>query len=67
MFAMLAIFGDLGCSVGPWFAGLISTGAAMVGVGANDQLRWGIGASVIFPLMMVIIILGMKLKGKKKA
>lgn len=67
MFAMLAIFGDLGCSVGPWFAGLVSTGAAMAGVGANDQLRWGIGASVIFPLMMVIIILGMKLKGKKKA
>lgn len=66
MFAMLAIFGDLGCAVGPWLAGLVSAGAAMTGVGVNEQLRYGIGAGIIFPLMMVIIIVIMKIKSSKK-
>ena len=43
MFAMLAVFGDLGCSVGPWFTGIISD---------KSTLNIGLLASVIFPIIM---------------
>jgi len=45
MFAILALAGDLGCSAGPTLAGFIASAA-------GDQLRTGILAAVIFPLMM---------------
>ncbi len=65
MFGILAIFGDLGCSVGPWIAGLISDysqksvkliefGAAY---GLNAQqvgLKTGIFAAAVFPLLMIV-------------
>ena len=46
MFALLALAGDLGCSGGPTFAGLIASAA-------GDDLKKGILAAVIFPLIMV--------------
>lgn len=45
MFALLALAGDLGCSGGPTFAGLIASAA-------GDDLKKGILAAVIFPLIM---------------
>ena len=65
MFGILAIFGDLGCSVGPWVAGLISDysqkSVSLVGLGAtyglNAQqvgLKTGIFAAAVFPLLMII-------------
>ena len=47
MFALLALGGDLGCSLGPSAVGFIS------GV-FNDDLRLGILAAVVFPIVLLI-------------
>lgn len=46
MFAFLALAGDLGCSGGPTFVGIISSQFA-------DNLKIGIGAAIIFPLILI--------------
>ncbi|HHW48656.1 MAG TPA: MFS transporter [Clostridiaceae bacterium] len=45
MFAVLALGGDLGCSVGPQFTGIIAD---------SSNLNWGLLASIIFPTIMLI-------------
>ena len=45
LFALLALAGDLGCSGGPTFAGLIASTA-------DGNMRLGIGAAICFPLLM---------------
>ena len=45
MFAFFALAGDVGCSVGPFLVGSVS------GL-FQDNLRIGILAAVIFPLLM---------------
>ena len=57
MFALLALGGDLGCSGGPTLAGLVS------GV-AGDNLKIGILAAVIFP---ILLLLGIRLCRKGQA
>ena len=58
MFALLALGGDLGCSSGPSFAGLISS--------ANgDNLQTGILAAIIFPVLLVAGVLYLKKKTAK--
>ena len=56
LFALYAVFGDLGATVGPTIVGMVS-GAF------NDDLRKGLACIIIFP---VIIIIGMLLSKKKK-
>ncbi len=56
LFAFLALGGDIGCSAGPTLAGLV---AAAFG----DDLRHGILAAIIFPLLMLA---GLKLKERSK-
>lgn len=46
LFALLALGGDLGCSGGPTLAGIVS------GV-RNDNLKAGIWAAVIFPILLL--------------
>ena len=53
MFAVLALAGDLGCSSGPTFAGMI---ASQFG----DNLKRGILAAVIFPLLLLLSIFVVK-------
>lgn len=54
MFALLALGGDVGCSGGPTLVGLVS--GAM-----GDDLKKGILAGVIFPVMLLTgIILSRK-------
>jgi len=55
MFAILALAGDVGCSVGPALVGFVS--GAM-----EDDLRMGLLAAVIFPVLMAA---GMILHRKK--
>lgn len=50
MFAFLALCGDLGCSSGPSFAGIM---ASMTG----DNLKFGILCAIIFPVTLSIIVL----------
>ena len=53
LFALLALAGDVGCSSGPTYVGMIS-GAL------NDNLKLGIFAALIFP---VVMIMGIKMIG----
>lgn len=58
LFAFLALFGDLGCSAGPWLTGVISD---MTAVSNPDMaLRAGLAAGAIFPLLLFITILLLK-------
>lgn len=47
MFALMALAGDLGCSGGPTLVGYISSAA-------SDNLKIGILAAVIFPLLLIL-------------
>ena len=47
LFALLALAGDVGCSSGPTYVGMIS-GAL------NDNLKLGIFAALIFPVLMIM-------------
>ncbi len=60
MFAALALAGDLGCTAGPTVVGFIS------GAEKNDISR-GLIFSVIFPLMMIICLIAVKLYKSRKA
>ena len=57
MFALLALAGDLGCSGGPTLAGMVSAAA-------GDDLRVGILAAVVFP---VLLLLGLCLLCRSRA
>jgi fucose permease len=46
LFAMLALAGDLGCSGGPTLVGFVSSGL-------GDNLRLGIFAGIIFPILLL--------------
>lgn len=60
MFALLALAGDLGCMSGPTAAGLIS--------GANgDDLKTGLAAAVVFPLILGAGTALLRVKSGKKA
>lgn len=73
MFAILALAGDVGCSIGPWFNGLINDTAAKSGVPFMESvgftrdaaaLRFAILALGVFPLLMLIVLLTLKV-GKR--
>lgn len=49
MFALLALAGDLGCSGGPTLVGYVSSAAA-------DNLRIGILAAIVFPVLLIAAI-----------
>lgn len=57
MFALLALAGDLGCSGGPTLAGAVSSQC-------GDNLRMGILAAVVFP---VLLLAGMLLLSRQKS
>ena len=50
MFALLALGGDIGCSLGPWLTGLV---ADVTPYG----LKGGLFAAIAFPVMMVLALL----------
>lgn len=55
MFALLALAGDIGCAAGPTLAGFV---AAATG----GELRRGIAAAIIFPLIMLFGLLTLRYK-----
>ena len=59
MFALLALAGDLGCSGGPTLVGF-ATGLA------SDDLKKGILAGIIFPILLIVGIVSLK-KAKRYA
>lgn len=64
LFALLAMAGDVGGSLGPWLAGLVSDGAesaswlSRVLVGAQTPEQWGLRAGLLagmaFPLLLLV-------------
>lgn len=59
MFAILALGGDLGCSGGPTFVGMIASAF-------GDDLKKGILAAVVFPVLLVGTLVIMKATGVAK-
>ena len=57
MFALLALAGDLGCSMGPTLVGRVSAAA-------GDDLRKGILAAIVLPVML-LVALGWNKRGNK--
>ena len=57
MFAILALFGDLGCSFGPWATGMVADKS-----GLRDAFLFG----SLFPFLMVIILIFLNRKKAKK-
>jgi len=75
MFAMLALAGDLGCSLGPWISGIVSDAtesgkiAVFTGIaGEAEQLAMknGMLVSALFPLVMFVLLTVFLVKGKQK-
>ena len=71
MFGLLAVFGDLGASIGPWMAGLVSDLAQeshrLLAIGqaygmGPDQvgLKTGLLSAMIFPIMLTVSLAVMK-------
>ncbi len=67
MFAMLALFGDIGCSIGPWLAGIVSDlsenipglmawGAANGLAAEQTSLRAGLFLGVLFPVTILVCL-----------
>ena len=65
MFALLAVFGDIGCSLGPWLTGFLSDRvleipgftARFSSIPADELgLRAGLFAGVLFPAVMLICL-----------
>jgi fucose permease len=58
MFGVLAIGGDIGASIGPWLAGVVSNATQHMRADVNQfGLRLGLMTGMIFPLIMFIILL----------
>ena len=73
MFALLAAFGDIGCSLGPWLTGLVSdlvqgsadtvARAAAAGISAEQLgLKSGLTAAAVFPAVMIVCLLLLRRK-----
>lgn len=61
MFALLALAGDTGCSLGPTVVGFVSAGF-------HDDLKSGLLAAIVFPVMLIIgLVLCKRVIGGRKA
>jgi MFS family permease len=60
MFALLALGGDVGCSGGPTLVGFVSSHL-------NDNLKMGILAAIIFPMLLLMgVLFSRKINAKNK-
>ena len=57
MFALMALGGDLGCSVGPWLTGAVAD---------ISNLNFGLLSGLIFPSAMIIGLFMLKSMLSKK-
>ena len=56
MYSVLALSGDSGCTLGPWFISFISLKISLSSNG-GEALKSGLGFGSIFPILMIIAIL----------
>lgn len=59
LFSLLALGGDVGCSLGPWLTGKVSDGYIAVyaqnGAAESEAIRCGLLAAALFPLLMLLL------------
>ena len=74
LFAMLALGGDVGCSLGPWLTGIVSDivvdARPQGGMGLlADQLalRAGLAVAIIFPMILFVFVPRLKKKESSEA
>lgn len=53
MYALMALFGDLGCSGGPTLVGMVSSAA-------GGELRTGLLVAIVFPVLMLTLTLALR-------
>lgn len=61
MYSILALSGDTGCTLGPWFISYITIKLSQ-GVNQGDALKSGIGFGALFPILMIFAISMLSLK-----
>lgn len=68
MFGVLAILGDIGCSVGPWLVSFVSSAAQTADAALTDgsALKIGLGFGNLFPILAILglVLLGVRKKPK---
>jgi MFS family permease len=78
MFAILAMCGDIGCSAGPWLAGIVAENASVSGslfqrlgatllTGDATALKMGILVGAVFPLALLPAMLAFREKKVKES
>lgn len=61
MYSILALSGDTGCTIGPWFISFMSLQLSH-GVDTGEALKLGLGFGAIFPVLMIVAILMLRIK-----
>ena len=61
MYSVLALSGDTGCTLGPWFISFMTIQMSM-GVSSGESLKTGLGFGALFPLLMIIAISMLNIK-----
>ncbi len=61
MYSILALSGDTGCTLGPWFISFMSLQLSQ-GADTGDALKYGLGFGALFPALMIIAISLLRLK-----
>lgn len=56
MFSLLALCGDIGCSIGPGIVGGISNALQSAGQPTLLALKWGLAAATAFPLLLFVAV-----------
>ena len=61
MYSVLALSGDTGCTLGPWFISFMTIKFSQ-GITSGESLKTGLGFGALFPLLMIIAISLLKFK-----
>ncbi len=61
MYSVLALSGDSGCTLGPWFISFMSLKLSIDNAG-GEVLKSGLGFGALFPIIMIIAILFLNYK-----
>ncbi len=62
MFSVLALCGDIGCSIGPGVVGMLSNTLQNGGMTTLAALKWGLTAATLFPLVLVFAVVVLRRK-----
>lgn len=61
MYSILALSGDTGCTLGPWFISFMSIQLTQ-GSSSGGALKTGLGFGSLFPILMIVAILMLNVK-----